>query len=287
MGLATASLLLAAALLPQDPRAGKPAAPPDGNKLVRVELLADRTAIHAGEHFTLAAKLAVQRNWHIYWGENPGDSGVPTRLELEGPKGFVIGAPRFPVPLRHVDAGDIVMYVHEGEVLVLFDVEAPAALAADAKSEFALDASWLVCIRECYEGAGSAALTLKTSAGSAPEKANDALFEKARAALPRKLDGLQGLDAQFAIDVQKREDLRLVLGVAGAQELSFFPAEQAEPALVSSASGAEGRLELVYRWKELPKGDQKIGFPGILNVKTKDGTASFWFDRKFFAGYGN
>lgn len=278
--------LLAAALPLQDPREKRPAAPPDGNKLVRVELLADRAAIRAGEHFTLAAKLTVQRNWHVYWGENPGDSGVPTRLELEGPKGFVIGAPRFPVPLRHVDPGDIVMYVHEGEVLVLFDVEAPSALA-DASSEFALDASWLVCIRECYEGVGSAALTLVTSAAGAPEPANQALFEKARAALPRKLEELQGLQTKFAIDVQKREDVHIALGVADALELSFFPAEQAEPAFVSSASSAAGGLELVYRWKELPKGDQKIGCPGILGVKTKDGTASFWFDRKFLAGYGN
>src|SRR6187455_1666698 len=132
---ALAFLLLASPA--QDPRAGPE---PDGNKLVRVELLAERAKLHPGERFTLAAKLSVSRGWHIYWGENPGDTGVPTRLELEGPKDFEIGPARFPVPERHSEPGDLVAFVHEGQVLVLFDAVAPAQLAPGQKASFELSA---------------------------------------------------------------------------------------------------------------------------------------------------
>src|SRR5258708_24556772 len=118
MLFALSTLLLGCAPAAQDPRAG---AEPDGNKLGGVELVCERAKIHPGEHFALAAKLTVARSWHIYWGENPGDTGVPTRVEIEAPKEFTIGAPQFPVPARHIDPGPLESFVHEGELLLLFD----------------------------------------------------------------------------------------------------------------------------------------------------------------------
>jgi DsbC/DsbD-like thiol-disulfide interchange protein len=283
---ALASLLLAAAPN-QDPRAG---AEPDGNALVKVELVAERAKLHPGEHFTLAAKLTVTPRWHIYWGENPGDTGVPTRLELEAPKEFTVGAPQFPVPERHEDPGPLLSFVHEGTVLVLFDAVAPAKLEPGAKARFELSASWLVCTTRCFEGQGAAALELECAAAGAPVPANEALFKEARAKLPRPLSELQGLSTGFAIDVQKPEECRFEISVADALEISFLPAEQRNPAFVSAAPAAGGKgsgIELFYRWKDKPKGDQNLACPGILSVKSKSGTANYWFDHKYFAGYGN
>lgn len=280
MLLALCTTLLRLAPAAQDPRAG---AEPDGNKLVRVELVADRAKIHPGEHFTLAAKLGVTPGWHIYWGENPGDSGVPTRLEIEAPKEFVIGAPQFPVPQRHVDPGDLVIFIHEGQTLVLFDAVAPPKLEPGAKLRFELSASWLVCTTRCYQGEGEAALELECAAAGEPAPANEALFKDARARLPRKLAQLEGLVSGLTLDAQEPAECHLALSVAGALELSFFPGDQRDPAFVS-AKGSQEKLELVYRWKERPNGRVNVGCPGILSVKTKDGTANYWFDKKFFAG---
>ena len=282
---ALAFLLLAGAA--QDPR---PGAEPDGNKLVRVELVAERAKIHPGEHFALAAQLSVSRGWHIYWGENAGDTGVPTRLELDVPKGFEAGPARFPVPLRHEDPGQLTSFVHEGVVLVLFDVVAPAKLEPGAKLDFSLSAKWLVCTSRCFEGEGEASLQLESAAAGEPVPANEALFKDARAKLPRPLSELKGLNTGVKIDVLKREECVFEVSAPSVLELSFMPADQRDPAFVSAATTAGEKgpsLDLLYRWKNAPKGDQQIGCPGILNVKSKEGTASYWFDHKYFAGYGN
>ncbi len=116
-----ATALFAAAIQSPRPKARET----DGNKLVKVALRADHDVVRAGDAFQLCIVLDVKPGWHVYW-ENPGDAGNPTRIELAGPDGFELGAPRFPCPVRHEEEGDIVSYVHEGEVLVLFDIEARA-----------------------------------------------------------------------------------------------------------------------------------------------------------------
>ncbi len=285
MLLALASLLLAAR--PQDPRAG---AEPDGNKLVGVELVCDRAKLHAGEHFTLAAKLSVAPRWHIYWGENPGDTGVPTRVEIEAAKEFTVGSARFPVPEHHTDPGPLYSFVHEGTVLVLFDAVAPAKIENGAKAHFELSASWLVCTSRCFEGQGAATLDLECASAGEPVPANEALFKDARAKLPRPLSELKGLQTELTLDAKPSGDCRIGIAVADALELEFIPADQRNPACVSSAAAPLSKgpgLELLYRWKERPKGDQNFGCPGILSVKTKSGTVQYWFDHKYSAAYGN
>jgi thiol:disulfide interchange protein DsbD len=279
------TFLLAAGVPVQDPRAG---AEPDGNKLVRVELVSARAKIHPGEHFALAAKLTVTPRWHIYWGENPGDTGVPTRVEIEAPQGFTIGTPQFPVPERHVEPGPLLSFIHEGQVLVLFDAVAPAQLGPGTKARFELSASWLVCTQRCFEGAGEAALELECAAAGEPVPQNDALFAEARAKLPRPLQELQGLGTEFSLDVTKLDDLRLVIAVPAALELSFMSADQRNPVFVSATAAEAGKspgLELLYRWKEKPKGKVQVGCPGILSVKTRDGPVHYWFDRKYDVGF--
>jgi DsbC/DsbD-like thiol-disulfide interchange protein len=281
MLLAIASLLLAS--VPQDPRAGSD---PDGNTLVKVELVSERSKLHPGEHFTLAAKLTVTPRWHIYWGESAGETGVPTRVEIEAPKGFTLGRPQFPVPERHVEPGPLVSYVHEGTLLVLFDAVAPDELEPGTKARFELSASWLVCTSRCFEGAGTAAIELECAQKGAPVPANEALFKQARAQQPRPLSELQGLGTGSSVDVKNPGEYRCEISVPGALELSFLPAEQRDPAFVSS-SGAGEHLELVYRWKEPPKGARKLRSPGLLQVRTKNGTASYWFDREHDVAYPN
>jgi len=275
MFLALASLILS---LPQDP-----GEEPDGNELVQVELVSERAKLHPGERFTLAAKLTVTPRWHIYWGENPGETGAPTRLELTAPKDFVVGAPRFPVPTRHVDPGPIESFIHEGQVLVLFDAVAPAKLEPGAKVRFELSANWLVCMKLCFKGEGEAELELECAAAGDPVPANEALFKDARAKLPRKLTDLKGLETK------PLGESEFEIVIHDALELSFLPAEQREPAFESATAnkaGSDARLVLRYRWKEKPKGKVEVACPGILSVKTKSGTANYWFDHKYVAGYG-
>ncbi|MBK7644786.1 MAG: hypothetical protein IPJ19_17380 [Planctomycetes bacterium] len=273
--------LLALALAPQDPRAG---AEPNGDELVSVELLCDRVQIHPGEHFALAAKLTITPRWHIYWGENPGDTGTPTRTEIDAPKDFTIFAPRFPVPTRHTDPGPLFSFVYENEAVVIFDAVAPEKLEAGSKVHFELDASWLVCTTHCYEGQGQAALDVECAAAGEPALKNEKLFAGARAKLPRPLAQLHGLDSVLTQDSSKPGEVQLELRVAGATELSFMPADQRDPAFVSATATRDEKgpkLVLVYRWRTQPATEGKVGFPGILTVTTTDGPLPCWLDRTY------
>ena len=58
---------------------------------VEVELVADRTAAVAGQPLSVGLLIRHDPHWHTYW-RNPGDSGLPTRLDLTLPEGWT-GSP--------------------------------------------------------------------------------------------------------------------------------------------------------------------------------------------------
>lgn len=220
----------------------------EGSRLVKVALLADTTAVRAGDTFQLAVKLDVRARWHIYW-ENAGDAGMPTRAWLKGPEGFEIGAVRFPVPERHEEEGDIVSYVHEGEVVLLAQVKAPSTLAPDAKLRFSVECDWLVCTDYCLSGSGRASLELPIAAAGAPRAgANEELFRAAAAKLPGEWKSVAGERATFAIERGAEPGaFRVSINVPDADALEFFPAAKAQAKLVKRTLvklDAGSRIEL-------------------------------------------
>src|SRR5688572_716189 len=110
------ALLTIACGASQDPAPSRPAGPrkrsagpPAGEELVRLHLLADVTRVAPGQELTVAARLDIEPGWHIYWS-NPGESGLPTEVELVAPPGFQVGAVRYPGPNRFESPGEITSY---------------------------------------------------------------------------------------------------------------------------------------------------------------------------------
>jgi len=195
---------------------------PDGNRLVKLALAADHAAIRPGEKLTLAAKFAIEPKWHIYW-ENPGDAGVPTKVDVHAPAGFTVGAVRYPVPEREEAAGDLVSYVYTGEVALLVDLEAPEDLKPGETVEIGIDGRWLVCTSLCLVGSGRASLSLATAARSEPARlANEKEFKTWREKLPRPYEDLVAIagyhDSRFTDWRQP-----FAVSVPGALALDFYP----------------------------------------------------------------
>jgi len=59
-----------------------------GRTLVQARLVADTTAVVPGKPFEAGVLLEMAEGWHVYW-ENPGDAGIPTRVDWELPEGWV------------------------------------------------------------------------------------------------------------------------------------------------------------------------------------------------------
>jgi DsbC/DsbD-like thiol-disulfide interchange protein len=149
---------------------------------VQASLLADTTAVKAGESFLVAIVLEPNKDWHIYW-KNPGDSGMATKFSLSVPAGFTAEMLDFPMPMEFTQPGDLVAYGYAGRTVFLARITAPKELAANQKVTVGVDASWLSCKDVCVPGGKKLSLELAV-AGENQSAANKELFEKAQADVP-------------------------------------------------------------------------------------------------------
>jgi thiol:disulfide interchange protein DsbD len=196
---------------------------------VRAELLVHAPqGIRAGQTFWLGLQIEHQPHWHTYW-QNPGDSGLPTRLQWQLPAGLQAGDIAWPLP-KKIPIGTLANYGYEGRLLLTV----PVTVGADfrfpdgAPLALALQAEWLVCRQECIPQEGRFTLSL---ASAAPQKPQAALFEATQKLSPQALPQLQqgdtwitGGQATLSADA-KQISLRvhgLPVGWRG-QTLSAFP----------------------------------------------------------------
>jgi thiol:disulfide interchange protein DsbD len=154
---------------------------------VQVELLADASAVAAGQPFEVGVLFHIAPEWHIYW-KYPGDAGLATAVTLELPEGFVAGELQWPLPQSFIQPGDIAGYGYTGSVMLTAEVTPPKDLPAG--KEFAIRAkiSWLSCRNICRPG--RAELTAKLAVAAARASANGPLFQAWAARLPQTREAL-------------------------------------------------------------------------------------------------
>jgi DsbC/DsbD-like thiol-disulfide interchange protein/cytochrome c biogenesis protein CcdA len=192
-----ALLFLLGLLLPQ------PASAQLGKRenAIRPELIAEGPAVPGGE-VELAILMHTQPGWHGYW-INPGDAGLPMKIEWDLPAGASLSALRFPVPDRLLVAG-IVNYVYERDHAILTRLKVPA----DAIGTLPIRArgQWLACTdKVCVPEQGEFSLTIPVRRGDATERTR---FDEWRRALPRPLASptnfaLKGDRIELAIPLPK------------------------------------------------------------------------------------
>jgi len=164
------------------------------NEQVQVELLAHAPqGVQTGQTFWLGLKLTHAPHWHTYW-QNPGDSGLPTRLHFQLPTGLQAGEIAWPLPQK-ISIGKLTNYGYEGTVLLVVPVTVTPQfqMPLTGQLRIALQAEWLVCRQECIPQEGRLALDLSARSATA---LNGTLFDSARSATPQALAG--GHTAQIA-----------------------------------------------------------------------------------------
>ena len=209
--------LFAAFLLLLAPWAARAQGLAPGERAMAVELVAEDPMPAPGETVTLALAMSPKPGWHGYW-ENPGDAGMPNRMEWRLPEGVGAGPLRYPVPERLTIAG-LMNYVYEGDHALLVDVTIPAGVAPGTVLPLRGRLDYLVCTDEiCVPEAADVAVDLRVSAAAEPPERR-AQFDAWREALPRPL----GVRASFA---RSGDTLRLAVPIPAAMALSepyLFP----------------------------------------------------------------
>ena len=149
---------------------------------VQAELLADASAVAAGQPFKVGVLFRIAPEWHIYW-KYPGDAGLATAVTLELPKGFVAGELQWPLPQSFVQPGDLTVYGYSGSVMLTAEVVPPKDLPAGREFSIGAKISWLGCRDLCRPGRAELSAKLAVAAQRAP--ANAALFQAWAARLPQ------------------------------------------------------------------------------------------------------
>ncbi|TQV84690.1 hypothetical protein FKG94_03980 [Exilibacterium tricleocarpae] len=199
---------------------------------IRASLVSEVDSLIPGGTVTVGLLLQPDPDWHVYW-RNPGDSGMPPRLNWDTPAGIDMGAIQWPFP-QPIPVQHLMNFGYHDQVLLPVAVRVAESVPAGPVSLVA-QASWLVCKETCVPGSARLELTLPVRAGAAVVDAQVApLFRRARERQPQPL-GLLGASAvaggeAIAIDIYATQPV-----FDGAQRVEFIPAtedlvEYGEPA---------------------------------------------------------
>ncbi|MCD6680420.1 MAG: thioredoxin family protein [Burkholderiaceae bacterium] len=182
---------------------------------VEVELVADRAAVVPGEAMRLGLRIHHDPQWHTYW-RNPGDSGLPTQVELRLPAGFDAGPIRWPAPQR-LFIPPLANYGYEGEIVLPISLQPPAAIDGD-RVTIAAHASWLMCRDVCIPGDADVSLALPVQrAGPAAPSRFAALFDDAERRMPQ---------GRLAAQVHADGDVISIALERRASKVEFFPYDE-------------------------------------------------------------
>jgi thiol:disulfide interchange protein DsbD len=222
MPLRHRSLLLGLLLmLPLLAWASAPETGPVQREHIEVELVAEQRAVQPGSRVRVGLRMLPDEDWHTYW-VNPGDSGLPIRLEWTAPAGTVISDVHWPYPDR-LPIGHLVNFGYEGEHLLPVTVEVPANLSHGQNFVLDLYADWLVCKVECIPGDADLRLVLPVvNDEPATDPARKGLFAWADARRPEPVDWPARFSTEGGqLSVQTQTERALP-----ASGWAFFPATE-------------------------------------------------------------
>ncbi|MDX2116137.1 MAG: protein-disulfide reductase DsbD N-terminal domain-containing protein [Planctomycetota bacterium] len=209
-------------------------------RAVSVSLRAEHAPLQPGGSTTLALSFDLAEGWHLYW-RNPGDSGAAIGFDFQLPQGVTIGQPQWPTPKRSVAPGDILDYIYEKRVTLLFPLTVAPSVTGPINIRAKID--WLVCREACVPGERAVELTIPIAQSSAPSTAA-ADIAAARAAMPAPLRDAAPSERITAVF----QDMALRIHAPAASSLAFYPYEdELQPDNPLDQGAAQGdSLTLAY-----------------------------------------
>ncbi len=120
-----------------------------GNDYTKVRLDVSNHKIEPGSQLLLVFTFIISKDWHIYW-QNPGDSGLPTKIEIENSNNFEIDDIFWPAPVVF-KWDEFTNYGYKDSVKLILPISIPKN-TPEGRYELNSKVSWLVCKEECLPG---------------------------------------------------------------------------------------------------------------------------------------
>jgi DsbC/DsbD-like thiol-disulfide interchange protein/cytochrome c biogenesis protein CcdA len=257
------------------------AAPSDTfhDRHIDVSILSTVDTVVPGQPLDVAVRLQPEAGWHTYW-RNPGDTGLPTRIDWTLPPGSEAGPIQWPVPER-INYQGLINYGYHGETLLLSTLTPPVSLRSGSAFHIEAEVNWLICKDICIPGNGRVALTLAISEdGTATPGRWQDVIAAARARLPQHLDYVQ---ARFHLDKDLVIDLSDIRNrIQSGETLQFFPVDKGLVDNAALPAVYKGNNRVLIRTAVDPEFQGQV--PGELNglllAGSGDRSRGFYFQAR-------
>jgi len=188
---------------------------------VSARLVASVDSVAPGSKIYVGVNQRIIPHWHTYWS-NPGDSGLPTKIQWKLPEGASASDILWPIPGR-ISLGTITNYGYSDEVTLLSKINIPAN--AKVGEQFTAHASveWLVCNEECIPQEVELELNLPIEATARQSSEGNSLIQKSLGQLP--------VASPWSVQVDSLTNgFNLQLGLSESQvkqikDIWFYPAD--------------------------------------------------------------
>jgi len=222
---------------------------------VEAELVTDDASAQPGKPTLVGLKLRMAAEWHTYW-KNPGDSGLPTKIQWTLPEGWKAGAIQWPYP-EPLPVGPLMNYGYDDEVVLLAELTPPAT-APEGNAPIKAHAEWLVCKDICVPEKGDLDIALPVSKAQ-PRKNPmfQAHIERAKNQLPIDVAGWTSEASMSAGALVVR--LTAPEGAEPPANAHFFPEREGliEPAAPEKLTRAGRALTIEMKLADPPPADLK------------------------------
>jgi thiol:disulfide interchange protein DsbD len=155
--------------------------------LAEARLLVDSYSLNNDSTISLGVLINLKDDWHIYW-RNPGDSGLPTIIELSLPNGVTASEIKFPIP-KVFASDEIVNYGYGHQVLFLFDVSVPINYSTE-EIDISAKITSLICKELCKAFDTTVTISLDMSKDFTADGSISRLFESTRKMIPKQNQNL-------------------------------------------------------------------------------------------------
>ena len=182
-------------------------------------IIAERTAIHPADEITLAIDIKLAPHWHVYW-KNPGDSGLPVRIEWDAPEGFEIGDIQWPTPDK-ISYDILVNYGYYNQTVLLQTLKTPDTLP-EGKITLTATVNMLVCNDICIPETSTVSIDLNNPDDLDTD--NSALIQDAYSKIAKPINGaFLYSDSEKILHLSLTPEDRTLLNEATTENLEFFP----------------------------------------------------------------
>ncbi len=144
---------------------------------VTAELIAEQASVQPGGQTRIGVHFDLEPEWHIY-AEDPGDAGLPTKIEWTTSEGATFGPLHWPKAQRFEDPGNIKTNGYTGSLVLYCALKINAQAPPDRTLPIRAHVSWLACREVCVPGKADLELSLPVSAKPPVPSPHAELFDQ-------------------------------------------------------------------------------------------------------------